>query len=56
LNQDGAITLEEFKQKEVPHGDHEVIFKSIDTDGDGLISETELAEHKPPRRDGKRPD
>lgn len=56
LNSDGAVTLDEFKQKEVPHGDHESIFSAIDADGDGVINETELAEHKPPRRGGKKPE
>jgi hypothetical protein len=56
LNSDGAVTLEEFMQKEVPNGDHQTIVNAIDSNSDGLITETELSEHKPPRRGGQRPD
>lgn len=49
-DQDGVITLDEFKQHKIPHGDHETVFSHIDCDGDGLISEQELTKHRPPRR------
>lgn len=49
LDGDGGITLEEFKQSEIPHGSHEDIFSHIDSDEDGSISEDELTNHKPPR-------
>ena len=45
------MTLEEFKQHPIPHGDHETLFNIIDSDGDGVINEQELSSHKPPRRD-----
>ncbi len=34
-----------------PHGDAQTIFDEIDADGNGEISEQELSEHKPPRRE-----
>ena len=49
INSDGGITLEEFKQHKIPQGDHETIFSNIDGDNNGVISELELASHKPPR-------
>lgn len=55
LNGDSGVTLEEFQQHDVPHGDHSTIFNAIDSNGDGLISEAELTEHKPPRRGGNKP-
>ena len=54
LNEDGAISLDEFKQHEIPHGSHFEIFQNIDTDGNNAISEQELSSHKPPQRDRRR--
>mgnify|MGYP000651316347 CR=1 FL=1 len=50
LNGDSSITLDEFSQHRLPHGDHETVFNRIDSDGDGIITETELTSHKPPRK------
>ena len=50
LDGDNSITLDEFSQHRVPHGDHETIFNHIDSDADGVITETELSNHKPPRK------
>ncbi|WDE13146.1 EF-hand domain-containing protein [Thalassomonas haliotis] len=50
LDGDNSVTLDEFSQQPIPHGDHETIFKHIDSDGDGIITELELTSHKPPRR------
>lgn len=50
LDGNGAITLEEFKQHKIPHGEHEKIFSHIDYNNDGSISKEELTNHKPPRR------
>ncbi len=49
LDEDGLITLEEFKQHKIPKGDHETIFSHIDADRDSVITEDELSSHKPPR-------
>ncbi|WDE11302.1 EF-hand domain-containing protein [Thalassomonas haliotis] len=48
LNGDQAISLEEFKQHQIPRGDHETVFANIDSNGDQQISEQELTSHKPP--------
>ncbi len=48
-NDDGFISLEEFKQHKIPQGDHETVFSNIDIDSDGFITEQELSDHKPPR-------
>lgn len=53
-NQDGLISLQEFKQKRPPHKTAEEIFESIDTDGNGQINEAEFKAHKPPKRHKKR--
>jgi hypothetical protein len=50
LDGNGSVTLEEFKQHEIPHGSHEEAFSHIDSNGDESISEDELKNHKPPRR------
>ena len=50
LDGDGLVTLSEFEQHEIPHGDHSTVFSNIDADDDGAITETELTSHKPPRR------
>lgn len=50
LNQDGSVTLDEFKQHQIPRGDHLTVFNHIDGNGDGAISEDEFFNHKPPRR------
>lgn len=50
LDSDGSVTYAEFEQSDVPNNDHATIFGHIDADGDGLISESEYTNHKPPRR------
>lgn len=50
LNQDTFLTLEEFKQQEIPHDDHDKVFGHIDADGNGEITEQEFAAHRPPKR------
>jgi len=50
LDSDGLITLEEFKQHKLPHGEHENVFKHIDANEDSVISKQEMESHKPPRR------
>ena len=49
-NNNGEITLDEFKKHKIPHKDHQTIFAHIDNDGDGIITKEELISHKPPRR------
>lgn len=46
LDGSGGVSLEEFQQHRLPRGDHQTVFARIDADGDGLISETELASRK----------
>jgi len=53
LNEDGLVTLEEFKKHVIRRGDHETIFTKIDTDGDKTISEQELINYKPQRKQRK---
>lgn len=50
LNQDSLVTLEEFKQKDIPHGDHDRVFRHIDVDGNGEITRQEFESHRPPGR------
>lgn len=54
LDENGSITLEEFKQHEIPRGEHKDVFSHIDYNGDGSISKEELANHKPPRHPRKK--
>ena len=54
LDNDQQITLEEFIQHKLPHGEPSEVFVRIDADQDGFISEQELASHKPPRKRKKR--
>jgi len=56
LDQSGGISLEEFEQHEVPGGDHQRIFTLIDADSDGVITESELTNHKPPRHGRPKPE
>ena len=48
---DGAVTLEEFRRTPIPVGEHEAVFASIDANGDGKLTESELASHVPPSMD-----
>lgn len=50
LDGDGMVTMSEFSEQKLPHGDHSTLFNHIDTNEDGVISETEFTNHKPPRR------
>lgn len=49
---DGVISFAEFSEQELPPGvdDIQLIFDEIDTDKNGELSEQELQNHKPPRR------
>jgi len=49
-NSDNHIDFDEFSTQEIRGGDHQTIFDSIDSDGDGKVSEQEFNSHKPPRR------
>lgn len=48
LNGDGVMTLEEFSEHEIPHGEHAEVFSMIDANGDGQITEEEFTSHEPP--------
>jgi len=48
LNQDGRLTMYEFQSHEIPHGDHDAIFRSIDANADGVITQSEYEGHRPP--------
>ena len=52
LNGDTFITLAEFKESPIPHGEHETIFGHIDSDGNGEITPEEFKSHRPPRLPG----
>ncbi len=56
INEDGEISLDEFSEQKIPHGDHETVFDLLDTDGDGVISSDEFDNHKPPQRKNRRKD
>jgi len=44
------MTLEEFKTKTIPRGDHAEVFNNIDANGDGVVTESEFTSHRPPSR------
>ena len=48
-DENGEISFDEFSAQEIPHGDHQTVFNDMDTDGDGVVTETEFSNHKPPR-------
>jgi len=48
-NNSGEIDFDEFSAQTLPHGDHQTVFDDIDADGNGVISEQEFSDHKPPR-------
>jgi hypothetical protein len=50
VNEDGNIDFDEFSSKELPHGDHQTVFDMIDADNNGIISNEEFVNHKPPQR------
>lgn len=47
-NGDTDIDFDEFSAQELPFGDHQTIFDEIDTDNNGVLSQAEFANHKPP--------
>jgi Ca2+-binding EF-hand superfamily protein len=49
-NEDGDIDFDEFSANELPHGDHQTVFDSMDSDNNGVISTEEYENHKPPQR------
>lgn len=49
-NEDGDIDFDEFSSSEIPHGDHQTIFDMIDADNNGVLSNDEFVNHKPPQR------
>ncbi|WP_257171803.1 EF-hand domain-containing protein [Colwellia sp. M166] len=49
-NANNEIDFDEFSQQKLPHGDHKTIFSHIDSDNNGVISETEFKDHKPPAK------
>lgn len=55
LDGDSFVTLSEFREKPIPHGDHETVFGHIDADGNGEITQSEFDSHRPPppRRQGQ---
>jgi len=50
LDGDDSVSFDEFEQSPVPNNDHATIFGHIDADGDGVLTEEEYTNHKPPRR------
>lgn len=50
-NEDGDIDFDEFSSQEIPHGDHQTIFDLIDADNNGVLSNDEFVNHKPPQRE-----
>ena len=48
LDGDSFVTLSEFKEKPIPHGDHDTVFGHIDADGNGEITQSEFDSHRPP--------
>ena len=51
LDGDGSVTFAEFEQNKAPNNDHATILGHIDANGDGVLTEDELTNHKPPRRE-----
>ena len=56
LDGNSLVTLEEFQQKPIPHGDHEIVFAHIDANGNGEITEQEFDMHRPPERHRRNPE
>lgn len=48
IDGDSFVTLSEFMEKPIPHGDHETVFGHIDADGNGEITQEEFDSHRPP--------
>ena len=48
LNQDGVLRLDEFQRHAIPQGDHAEIFRTIDADADGIVTQAEYDSHRPP--------
>ncbi len=49
INSDSDMDFEEFSAHTLPFGDHQTVFDKIDTDNNGVISQAEYENHKPPR-------
>jgi len=52
-NADSNIDIDEFSLHDLPFGDHQTVFDNIDSDNNGLISQEEFENHKPPRPHAK---
>lgn len=49
INEDGDVDIDEFSSLQLPFGDHQTVFDNIDADNNGIITEEEFKNHKPPR-------
>ena len=49
VNEDGDVDIDEFSSLQLPFGDHQTVFDNIDADNNGIITEEEFKNHKPPR-------
>ncbi len=54
LNADNEIDFAEFSQHALPHGEHKTIFAHIDSNNNGVISEIEFTNHKPPAKKNRK--
>lgn len=50
LNSDGQLTLDEFKQRRIPHRKHQRIFNHMDQNQDGVVTSEEFRSHRPPKK------
>ena len=51
LDGNGSVSFAEFEQSDVPNSEHATIFGHIDADSNGVLTEEEFNNHKPPSRD-----